>query len=161
MDTLAQESGEGAWAPSCQSLVREARWGGQKVLLAKPLTFMNLSGRAVRLLCAQHGLGLSDLILVLDDLNLPLGRIRIREKGSAGGHNGMESVLRALESDEVARVRLGVGEVPMPDDKAQFVLSEFAGSSAAEVDAMVSRAKEAVVMILTDGIARAMSVFNA
>ena len=96
MDTLAQESGEGAWAPSCQSLVREVRWRGQKVLLAKPLTFMNLSGRAVRLLCAQHGLGLSDLFLVLDTLNLPLGRIRIREKGSAGGHNGMESVLRAL-----------------------------------------------------------------
>jgi PTH1 family peptidyl-tRNA hydrolase len=131
------------------------------VLLAKPLTFMNMSGRAVELLLAEYGIGLSELIVIVDDFNLPLGKIRVRERGSGGGHNGMESLLRALESDEFVRVRLGIGDENMPEDKAQFVLSEFPEALEGEVNDMISRAREAVKTILTDGVSYAMSVFNA
>jgi PTH1 family peptidyl-tRNA hydrolase len=130
------------------------------VLLAKPLTFMNLSGRAVELLLAEYRLGLSELIVVLDDFNLPLGKIRVRERGSAGGHNGMESVLHALESDEFVRVRLGIGDENIPEDKAQFVLSDFPQALEGEVNEMILRARDAVKIILVDGASHAMSVFN-
>ena len=95
---LAKQTAAGPWRAACQSDVCTSRIGLVPVVLAKPLTFMNLSGRAVRLLMNEYDAGLSDVLVVLDDLDLPLGRIRIRERGSAGGHHGMESVLRALES---------------------------------------------------------------
>jgi PTH1 family peptidyl-tRNA hydrolase len=130
-------------------------------VLAKPLTFMNASGRAVQLLLAEFPVDSKELIVILDDLNLPFGKIRIRERGSAGGHLGLESVVQALNSDEIMRVRLGIGEEKIPEDKAAFVLSDFPPDSMAELAEMTTRAVQAVRLIITDGVSQAMSVFNA
>ena len=161
IDELARMAQAGPWSHECQSLVCPATIAGQQALLAKPLTFMNASGRAVELLLAAYGLDPKEMILVLDDLNLPLGRIRIRERGSTGGHHGLESVVRMLDTDEIIRVRLGIGEENMPEDKTGFVLSDFPRDAAAGVKEMIARATQAVAMIIADGASRAMSVFNA
>ena len=109
----------------------------------------------------QYDADPTDLVVILDDMDLPLGKIRVRGRGSAAGHHGMESVLRALESLEVARVRLGIGEETMPEDRAEFVLSEFHPAMSEQVEEMIGRAGEAVKTIIQYGVARAMTEFNA
>ncbi len=161
LDRLARQAGAGKWSTQCQSLICTGKIGAEDVTLAKPLTYMNLSGRAVQLLLSEANLGPEDAILVFDDLNLAFGRIRIRERGSAGGHNGVESVVAVLGTEEIPRVRLGIGEDEMPEDKAVFVLSEFPPAREEELRDMLERAADAVGTIVTDGISRAMSVFNA
>jgi PTH1 family peptidyl-tRNA hydrolase len=131
------------------------------VVIAKPLTFMNLSGEAVRLLLARYSLDARNLILAFDDLSLPFGRIRVRCRGSSGGHHGLESVIRSLETEEFIRLRLGIAEESMPADKAEFVLSDFPGDREQALGDMVARAANAAVMIVSDGIEKTMSVFNA
>ncbi len=160
VDELARGLKAGAWTMRCQSLTCQAVAGGETIVLAKPLTFMNLSGHAVQLLAEETGVDKKEMILILDDLNLPLGKIRIRERGSAGGHRGLESVLRAIESEEIVRIRLGIGEENMPEEKAEFVLSEFPPDRMPEVGEMVPRAAQAVQMIISGGLCRAMAVFN-
>jgi PTH1 family peptidyl-tRNA hydrolase len=115
----------------------------------------------VKLLLQEYRLETRQLLLVLDDLNLPFGRIRIRSRGSAGGHNGLESVLRTLGSAEVSRVRVGIGEEDLPADKAKFVLADFPPERDREVDELILRAVGAVKAILRDGLSQAMAVFNA
>jgi peptidyl-tRNA hydrolase, PTH1 family len=161
VDALAREASNGGWEPECQSLVRRCTIAGQPVVLAKPLTFMNLSGQAVDLLLGRYPVGIERIIVALDDLNLPFGRIRIRERGSAGGHRGLESVLRAVGSEEVVRVRLGIGEEAWAGDVSDFVLSEFPRNREVELTEMVLRARDALKTILAEGGAKAMSVFNA
>jgi peptidyl-tRNA hydrolase, PTH1 family len=151
----------GGWDLQCESLVCLTEIAGTTVAVAKPLTFMNLSGEAARLLLTRYGLGARDLILGFDDLSLPFGRIRVRMRGSSGGHRGLESVIRALETDEFFRVRLGIGEEGMPADKAEFVLSGFPGDREEALGDMIARAANAAVMIVSDGIEKSMSVFNA
>jgi len=161
VDALARDSGATRWSEECRSFVIRTAIAGRQALLAKPLTYMNLSGQAVRLLLAEHGLTLQDALLIVDDFNLPFGRIRLRQRGSAGGHHGLESVIRAVESEEFLRIRLGIGEEDAPTDRAGFVLSEFPPEREEELGDMIRRAAEAVKMILSEGITRAMSVFNA
>jgi len=161
IDELARDLQTGSWSTRCQSRVCAATIAAEQVVLAKPLTFMNASGRAVQLLLAEFPVDPKGLIVVLDDLNLPLGKIRIRERGSAGGHLGLESVVQTLCSDEIIRVRLGIGEENMPEDRADFVLSDFPPDSTAKLAEMTARAAQAVKMMITDGVSRAMSVFNA
>ena len=161
VDALAHEAGIEGWSSSCRSLVSRAMIAGRETLLAKPLTYMNLSGQALSLLLSENGLPLQDTLLIVDDFNLPFGRIRLRTSGSAGGHHGLESVIRAVESEEFLRVRLGIGEEDAPLDKAQFVLSDFPPERGAELSDMIRRAADAVKMILSDGVGRAMSVINA
>ena len=98
---------------------------------------------------------------MLDDVHLPFGRIRVRARGSAGGHHGLESVMAALATEDVPRVRLGIGEENMPAEKADFVLADFPGPSAPELNEMIASAVAAVGTILNSGVERAMSVFNA
>jgi PTH1 family peptidyl-tRNA hydrolase len=160
LEALAREA-SGAWSSSMLSRACRIDIGGYPVLLAEPLTYMNHSGKAVQALLSALGLDPRDLLLVADDLNLPLGRIRIRERGSAGGHHGLESILTLLNTDEIARVRLGIGEEQMPMDKADFVLSDFPPGKQAELDVMLSRAGNAVKAILSDGVAKTMAIFNA
>jgi PTH1 family peptidyl-tRNA hydrolase len=161
VDALAREASSGGWEAECQSLVCRCTIAGQPVVLAKPLTFMNLSGQAVDLLLGRYPVGIEGIIVALDDLNLPFGRIRIRERGSAGGHRGLESVLRAVGSEEVVRVRLGIGEEAWAGDVSDFVLSEFPRNREVELTEMVLRARDALKTILAEGGAKAMSVFNA
>jgi PTH1 family peptidyl-tRNA hydrolase len=161
VDALAREAGVKHWSNECRSLVCRPVIAGRPVILAKPLTYMNLSGLAIQMLLSENRLELKDAVLIVDDFNLPFGRIRLRSGGSAGGHHGLESVIRALATEEFLRIRLGVGEDDAPDDRAEFVLSDFPPERGMELSEMIHRAGEAVKMLLSDGAARAMSVFNA
>ncbi len=160
LESLAREAG-GDW--SFQALSRTCRVaiGGSPVVLAEPLTFMNQSGKAVQVLLSNFQRKPQDLLLVVDDLNLPFGKIRVRERGTAGGHHGLESILTTLETDEIVRVRMGIGEEQMPGDKADFVLSDFPQQKRAELDDMILKAGNAVKSILLDGVSKTMAIFNA
>ncbi len=160
LDALARESGAN-WSIRLLSRICRIELGGSPVLLAEPLTYMNQSGKAVKALLSAFQQGSKDLLLVVDDLNLPFGRIRIRERGSSGGHNGLESILSILNTEEIVRVRMGIGEEQMPEDKAEFVLSDFPQQKQAELDDMVLKAGNAVKSILGDGVSKTMAIFNA
>jgi PTH1 family peptidyl-tRNA hydrolase len=131
------------------------------VVLAKPQTFMNASGLAVRSLRVQLSLDPRGIVVVFDDVNLPFGKIRIRRRGSSGGHHGLQSVLEELQSDDVPRIRLGIGEPDMPGDLTEFVLADFTPDRHAEVEEMISRGAAAAKAIVISGIAKAMTLFNA
>ena len=161
VEVLAESLGSKGWKKIGRSLVCWSECGGSDVLLAKPLTFMNRSGEAVHQLLAMHELSPADLLVVLDDFNLPFGRLRIRTKGSAGGHNGLESVIQVLETSDFLRLRLGIGEEGMPEDKAEFVLEEFPKARGAALREVIAVSAEAVKTILKEGVSRAMSAFNA
>lgn len=141
---------------------------GVEVLLARPATYMNLSGEAVKNLMKRYRIPVSDLIVVHDDLDLPLGRIRIRQDGSSGGHKGIESIIASTDSRDFVRVRLGIGrpegpvgeEERRPEEIAGFVLSEFLPEETDVVKTMYDRAAEAVRCILTEGPMVAMNKYN-
>ena len=160
LDALAREA-SGEWSIYAVSRVCRIEIGGRPVLLAKPLTYMNHSGKAVHALLSALGRNPQDLLLVVDDLNLPFGRIRIRERGSAGGHRGLESILTLFETDAIARVRIGIGEEEMPGDKADFVLSDFPPERQTELNEIMIQTRNAVKSIVRDGVPKTMAIFNA
>ncbi|MBN1570511.1 MAG: aminoacyl-tRNA hydrolase [Acidobacteria bacterium] len=160
VESLARKAG-GLWARYQLSRVCRIEISGCPVLLAEPLTYMNRSGKAVDALLSTFQRKPQDLLLVVDDLNLPFGRIRIRERGTAGGHHGLESILNILETDEVVRVRMGIGEEQIPGDKSDFVLSDFPQQKQAELDGMILKAGNAIKSILSDGVSKTMAIFNA
>lgn len=129
--------------------------------LVKPLTYMNVSGIAVKALVVKHRLSTDDIIVVYDDVDLPLGKIRVRRKGSAGGHNGLKSIIETLGTDEIIRVRIGIGPRPEGIDLAQFVLSDFSNEELALLNKVLDVAVEAVQTILSDGVQKAMSLYNS
>lgn len=134
--------------------------GGRAVALCKPLTYMNLSGRAVGPLCRREGVGPGDVLLVYDDMDLPLGRLRIRPDGRAGGHRGVASVLQVLGTEAVARVRVGIGRPPDGVDAAQYVLAPVPPSQRALWSEAVEQAAGAVESAVMDGLAAAMENWN-
>jgi peptidyl-tRNA hydrolase, PTH1 family len=145
----------------CKALTARTRIGNQEVLLAKPETFMNLSGMSVLELVRKYEVEPQrDLLVIYDELDLPLGMIRIRARGSSAGHNGMQSIINALQSEEIARVRIGVA----PDDPrkggARYILSPFRKSTLKPLDEALEGAAEAVDVIVKEGIAVAMNRFN-
>jgi peptidyl-tRNA hydrolase, PTH1 family len=160
LEALTREA-SGKWLPYLLSRTCRVEIGGRQVLLAEPLTYMNQSGKAVHVLLSALQRSTQDLLLVVDDLNLPLGRIRIRERGTSGGHHGLESILAILNTEEIARIRVGIGEEQMPPDKADFVLSDFPQEKQTELDDMIIKAGNAVRSILSDGVAKTMAIFNA
>lgn len=145
----------------CRALTARAEIAGQPVILAKPETFMNLSGLSVRELVAEYQVEVaSDLIVIYDELDFPLGTIRIKQRGSSAGHNGMESILGALGTDEFLRIRLGISPERKIADTIKFVLTPFRKSQLKVVDEVLDSAANAVEMILKDGPAAAMNKFN-
>jgi PTH1 family peptidyl-tRNA hydrolase len=160
LEALAREAG-GRWSRDKLSRKCRIKINSYPVLLAEPLTFMNQSGKAVCALLSTLQRKPQDLLLVVDDLNLPFGRIRIRERGTAGGHHGLESILTILQTDEIVRVRMGIGEEQMPEDKADFVLSDFPQQKQTELDDMILKAGNAVKSMLRDGVSKTMAIFNA
>lgn len=160
LEALAREAG-GRWSRYKLSRKCRIEINSYPVLLAEPLTYMNQSGKAVHALLSTLQRKPQDLLLVVDDLNLPFGRIRIRERGTAGGHHGLESILTILKTDEIVRVRMGIGEEQMPEDKADFVLSDFPQQKQTELDDMILKAGNAVKSILSDGVSKTMAIFNA
>ena len=134
---------------------------GEKVLVMKPITYMNLSGEAVRPAADFYKIPPDHVLVVSDDTALPVGRLRIRRAGSAGGHNGLKSIIQHLGTDQFPRLRVGVGEKPHPDyDLADWVLGRFAGEDKKAIDAAVKRAADAIACILAEGIDRGMGKFN-
>lgn len=134
---------------------------GQRVVLAKPQTFMNLSGESVRELVDFYKIDpISELIVVYDDISLEPGQLRIRKKGSAGGHNGMKNIIAHLGTQEFLRVKVGVGEKPAGYDLADYVLSHFQKEEQERMDQAFARAADAVVRMIADGVESAMNEYN-
>ncbi len=133
---------------------------GKRVMLAKPQTFMNSSGESVRDIVEWYKLPLDNIIVIYDDVDLPVGTVRIRPNGSAGTHNGMKSVIYQLQSDSFPRIRIGIGKAPEGWDLADYVLSKFTVEDFAPVKQSVERAAAAVPIILTDGVTAAMNLYN-
>ena len=142
-----------------EALIAKWRRPEEAVLLVKPLTFMNLSGQAIGELARYFKIEVADLIVVVDEVHLPLGKLRARKRGSAGGHNGLKSVIAHL-GDEFARLRLGVGRGADQRNLADHVLSRFEKDEAAEVERMTARAADAAEMFITSGIEAVMNAFN-
>jgi len=134
--------------------------GGTRVILARPQTYVNVSGEAVRDLRRRHRLRPQDIVVVVDDLDLPLGRLRLRASGSAGGHNGLKSIIEAIGTTEFPRLRVGIGRPPEGVDPADHVLTRFTSDEQAVVDAALDRAAEAIETAITEGIETAMNRFN-
>jgi PTH1 family peptidyl-tRNA hydrolase len=161
LDELARRhaGGEFSSAPA-SALYTRARSLGDGALLVKPLTFMNLSGAAVRELLRYFRIEVGDLLVVTDDVNLPLGKLRARARGSAGGHNGLRSIIEELGTTELARLRVGVGRGEGERDLADHVLDRFDAGERAVVDDAVTRAADAVELFVVEGIDRTMNQYN-
>lgn len=160
VDRLAKLAGARVERPEAKSFIGRGKLAGQEVWLAKPQTFMNASGMAVRELLARLEANPSEMIVVFDEVALPWGMLRIRERGSAGGHNGLESVIGALGTDEFIRVRLGIAPEHPVQDLSAYVLKPMRKAELEAAAALLDDAAEAVQVILTDGVKRAMSRFN-
>lgn len=144
-----------------KALTNTAAIGGQGVLVMKPVTYMNLSGEAVGEAARFYKLDPGHVLVVSDDVDLPLGKLRIRTGGSAGGHNGLKSVIQHLGSDQFPRLKVGVGGKPHPDyDMADWVLGRLQGEDKKVMDEAVKRAADAVECFLRDGAQKAMNRFN-
>jgi len=160
VDRLAESCGVEISRPEAQALTAPTRIEQVDALLAKPQTFMNLSGLAAARLLRKYELPVEDLIVLVDDVDLPLGSLRIRGRGSAGSHNGMKSIIGALESDGFARVRMGIGPDHPARDRASYVLGRFRKADLETVAEMLDRTVEAVRVILRDGLDEAMNRYN-
>ena len=136
------------------------KFGAEPMLIAKPLTFMNRSGDAVGALAQYYDIAPSDLLVVVDEAALPFGRLRARARGSAGGHNGLKSIIARLGTTEFARLRLGVGRGDLRRDLADHVLSKFEPGETAALDEFIARAADAAEMFAVDGIDQVMNVYN-
>jgi peptidyl-tRNA hydrolase, PTH1 family len=161
VDRIAEQCGVMIENRHCKALTARTRIGNEEILLAKPETYMNLSGMSVLELVRKYEVNpQQDLIVIYDELDLPLGMIRIRARGSSAGHNGMQSIINALQSEEIARIRIGIA----PDDPrkggAKYVLSPFRKSQLVAVDEALDLAAQAVNAIVNESITIAMSKFN-
>ncbi len=144
-----------------KAIIGKGYIGGEKVILAKPQTYMNLSGESVRELIDYYKIEeTTELIVISDDISLDVGQLRIRKKGSAGGHNGLKNIILHLGHDEFRRIRMGVGEKPSGYDLADYVLGHFSKEEQEQMSEAAEKAVGAVEMILTDGPDAAMNQFN-
>jgi PTH1 family peptidyl-tRNA hydrolase len=160
VDRLAERSGIRVERPEAKAYIGKGRLAGQDVVLAKPQTYMNASGMAVGELVQRLEVEPSEMIVVSDDIALPWGMLRIRERGSAGGHNGLESIMSALGSDEFIRVRVGIRPEHPVRDLSAYVLMQLPKGDREDVLEIAAEAADAVEMILADGTAKAMAKFN-
>lgn len=143
-----------------QADIIEARFSDEKILLVAPQTLMNLSGNAVGQLVKFYQIPLADVLVVCDDMNLPLGRLRFRAQGSAGGQKGLKHIIEVLTSEAIPRLRIGIGRPPGQMDPADYVLSRFRPEEIADHDDAIHRAALGVETWITQGIAAAMNEFN-
>jgi len=160
-DAMAKAQGAAINRSRFKALTGTCDIGGETVMLMKPQTFMNLSGEAVAQAVSFYKLAPDHVIVVSDEVALPIGKLRIRTKGSAGGHNGLKNIIALLGTDQFPRIRIGVGAAPHPDyDMADWVLSSFKGKDAEDILAAAARAAEAVECYITKGADRAMNLYN-
>ena len=159
IDYLAKSPACSGFRERFEALIAEVKEGEEAVLLVKPLTFMNLSGRAVRAVLDFYKLPVEQVLVVCDDFNLPLGKLRVRAKGSHGGQNGLRSIQEQLGTDAYARLRIGVGQ-PAPGDAVDFVLSRFRPAERVAAEDAVATAAQAVLVWVRSGVEACMNRFN-
>jgi PTH1 family peptidyl-tRNA hydrolase len=166
LDRIAEDCGVFIANRRGRALTARARFAGHEVLLAKPETFMNLSGLSVAALLRELELGVEDLVVLYDELAFPLGTLRVAEKGSANGHNGVKSVSGALGTEQWTRIRIGVGKPTLADGREikaggkDYLLAPMRKQELAVLDEVLDRAAKAVEMVLTKGVGAAMNEFN-
>lgn len=161
LELLAQQQNVKINRAKFSGLTASTQLGGQKALLLLPQTFMNLSGQAVQQAAAYYHIPPERILVLFDDISLPVGRLRVRPHGSAGGHNGIKSIIACLGSQDFPRVKIGVGAKPHPDfDLADWVLSTFSSQEEAALGPALSHAAEAAVEVLQNGASSAMNRYN-
>ncbi len=160
VDRLAGQHGIRITRRDSKALVGMGEIDGREVMLAKPQTFMNLSGTSLAPLMEKHGIEVGRLVVVYDELDLPWRALRIKPKGSAAGHNGMKSAIQSLQTDEIVRVRLGIHPGHPIRDGAEFVLAPIKRSQMKELDEFVGFAADAVRSIIAEGVEKAMTRYN-
>lgn len=160
-DAMAKKLGVSINKMRFKALTQTAELGGAKVLLMKPQTYMNLSGEAIAQAAKFYKVAPEHVIVVSDETALPIGKLRIRRSGSAGGHNGLKNIIALLGTDQFPRIRLGVGAPPHPDyDMVDWVLAAFKGQDAADMEKVAEKAADAVECYIKEGADRAMNKFN-
>ncbi len=161
IDALAERNGINVRQVKFQALTRKTVIGNQSVLLMKPTTFMNLSGKAVEEAVQFYKIPADHVLIISDDVDLPVGKIRIRKAGSAGGHNGLKSIIRALGTEQFPRLKIGIGGKANPEDSlADWVLGTFSEEDRKKIDAAVERSCEAISFLLSEGVEKAMNCYN-
>jgi len=144
-----------------KALTRMVNYNGMKVLLVQPQTYMNLSGAAVSALATYYKVKPDHILVIFDDISLPVGRIRVRRDGSAGGHNGIKSIIQSLGTDQFPRVKVGVGAKPHPDyDLADWVLSKFSAQEEKALGPALENAAAAALLLMEQGVEKAASAYN-
>jgi peptidyl-tRNA hydrolase, PTH1 family len=161
LDLVAQRNAASSPKLKFDGNTMDVTIGGERALLLWPYTLMNRSGQSVQPAMAFYQLPLSDLLVVCDDFNLPLGKLRLRSQGTAGGQRGLEDIIKRLGSEEFSRLRIGIGPVPDAWDAADFVLGRFGPSDRAMIDETIEKAAEAVECWVTNGMAVTMNRYNA
>jgi peptidyl-tRNA hydrolase, PTH1 family len=160
VDGIAERAGIRITRPEAKSYVGRGKFAGEEVVLAKPQTMMNLSGVAVRMLLQKYECDPAEMIVLTDEVDLPWGMLRIRERGSGGTHNGLKSIVAALGTGEFIRVRLGIQPEKIWGDLSDYVLSKLRRAERETARQMVTAATDAVELIMTEGVNKAMSKFN-
>lgn len=160
LDCLAERFGDGQTKDKFDGQLMEARIGNERVLLLWPHTFMNLSGQSVRPAVDFYKLEPADLLIVCDDFNLPLGKLRFRREGSAGGQNGLADIIRRLGTEEFSRLRVGIGPVPENWNAADFVLGKFAAAEKDTAKEIIVRAADGAECWVASGVETSMNRFN-
>jgi PTH1 family peptidyl-tRNA hydrolase len=160
VDRLAERNRIRVTRKDCMALVGQGTMAGEKILLAKPQTFMNVSGPSVKGLMMKNEIEPGNVLIVYDDLDLPWRSLRIRPSGSAGGHHGIESVIKSIGVNEIPRVRLGIHGGSRQRDGAQIVLGQFGRAQKAELDELLDYAAQAVESIVAEGVEKSMTKYN-
>ena len=161
IDILAEQEHISVLEKKHKAIIGKGVIAGQKCILAKPVTYMNASGESVREMVDYYKVNeTAELIIIADDISLDVGRLRLRKKGSAGGHNGLKSIIGHLGHDNFIRVKMGVGEKPKGWDLADYVLGHFSGPERKMMDEAAERAADAIRTIIADGPDKAMNQFN-
>ena len=160
VDALAERLNAPAWKEDFFSAITEVRIGGEKVFLVKPLTYMNNSGEALGPMLSYYKIDADELVVVHDDMDIPAGTVRIRKKGSSGGHNGIKSIIAHVGGENFARVRIGVGRPPAGWTVINHVLAPFLAEDAPKIREAIGYLLPAMECIVTDGVALAMNRYN-
>ena len=161
IDVIAEENGIGMLEKKHKAVIGKGYMDGQKVILAKPQTFMNLSGESIRELVDYYKIDeKTELVVIYDDISLDVGQLRIRKKGSAGGHNGIKNIIAHLGHDTFLRIKVGVGEKPKGWDLADYVLGHFTQDEQKIMEESGKKAAEAVRLLIKDEVDAAMNLYN-
>ncbi len=159
VDSFAEKHSVAGWKSNFHALIGETKIDGEKVLLVKPQTFMNLSGQAVLAVMQFYKVDKEDLLVIYDDMDLPTGAVKLRQKGSCGGHNGMRDIIRLLGTEQISRLKVGIGKSEYAQGK-DFVLGKFSAEEDEVIDNGIAKAMDGVTCWVKNGIAEAMNRYN-